>query len=91
MKIKTMLSFDVQLMVGGPVGEAGVPVSLLVLMKDTTLRKNFVKGLAPTLLHPRFHVVETARALTQTPALAADYLSVQVIYFFFFPTKLPER
>lgn len=83
-----MLSFDVKLMVDGPFGETGVPVNLLVLMKDITLRKNFVKGLAPTPLHPRLHLAETARALTQTPALAADYLSVQVI--FFSSTKLPE-
>lgn len=79
-----MFSFDVKLMVGGPVGEAGVPVQLLVLWKDITPRKNFVKELAPAPLHPRFHEAETARALIQTPALAAEYLSVQVIYFFFF-------
>lgn len=71
-------------MAGGPVGEPGVPVQLLVLLKDITSRKNVVKGLAPTPLDPRFHLAETARALTQTPALAADYLSAQVIHFVFF-------
>jgi len=76
-------------MVDGPVGEAGVPVQLHVLLKDITLRKNVVLGLAPTPLHPCFHVAETARALTQTPALAADYLSAQVIYFVFFFYKTP--
>lgn len=66
-------------MAGGPVGEVGVPVQLLVFMKDAILKKSFVKGHAPTLLHLRLHVAMTARAPTQTAAFAADYLSAQLM------------
>lgn len=71
-------------MAGGPIGAVGVPVQLLVFMKDAILKKSFVKGRAPTLLHLWFHVAMTAKAPTQTAVLAADYLSAQVIYFVFF-------
>lgn len=74
-------------MAGGPVGEVGVPVQLLVFMKDANLKKSFVQGHAPTLLHLCFHVAMTAKAPTQTAVLAADHLSAQVIYFVVFNKK----
>lgn len=66
-------------MAGGPIGAVGVPVQLLVFMKDAILKKSFVKGRAPTLLHLWFHAAMTAKAPTQTAALAADYLSAQLM------------
>lgn len=69
-------------MVVGLVGEVGVHVQLLVFMKDTVLKKNFVKGHAPTLLHLPFHVAIFARAPTQKAALVVVYLSAQVCLCF---------
>ncbi|RXN29408.1 complement factor properdin isoform X1 [Labeo rohita] len=78
------LKRSVQLTVGGPAGETGVPVQLLVFMKDVVLTENFVEEHAPTLLHPWLHLAMIARAPTQTAALAADYPSALVTYFDFF-------
>lgn len=71
-------------MAGGLVGEIGVPVKELVLMKGMSPQWNFVKGSAPTPLRLQFHVDETVRDLTRTDNFALDYLSAQVIHCVFF-------
>lgn len=66
-------------MAGGPVGEIGVPVQLLVFIKNAILKKSFGQGHAVALLHLWFHVAMTAKAPTQTAVLAVDYLSAQLM------------
>lgn len=83
LEIKSVLSFDFQLMERGQIGEIGVPVQLLVSRKDVTPKKKFVEGLAPIPLRPPFHLVDFVRIQKQTPALAVDCLFAQVICFVF--------